>query len=126
LDRALENGDHDEDRRPEHRDLPVLVLRELMRGDREVEVGDQPRDPDADREQARASPIAPGLIRRPYAPDPRHDGGPRYAGCSPTVGPVALTRALELSEQPRVYNFWLTDQSISSGPARRQDGLLLA
>src|SRR5262249_8138334 len=110
-------------RRPEHRDLPVLILRELMRGDREVEVGDQPRDPDADREQAGASPVASGLIRRLHAPYPRHDGGLCQTGCPPPLNglrPAAPTRS---PGAPPRLQFWLTDQSIS--PIQTRDGSLL-
>ena len=43
FDRPVEGRDRDEDRRPEHRDLPVVGLGEDVRGDQEVGVGDHAR-----------------------------------------------------------------------------------
>ena len=60
FDRPVEGRDRDEDRRPEHRDLPVVGLREDVRGDQEVGVGDQPREADADREEARQATVLGG------------------------------------------------------------------
>ena len=97
LDRALQGRDEDEDRRPQHRDLAVLLLRELVRGDDEVEVGDQARQPDADREQAGAPPVAGGFARFVLA----------------AIG------SRQVSSGARAYATvdWLTDQSI--GPDAR-------
>ena len=53
FDRPVKGRDGDEDRRPEHGDLPVVGLGQHVRCDEEIGVGDDPREADADCEEAR-------------------------------------------------------------------------
>jgi ribonuclease E len=53
FDRSVEGRDGDEDGRPDDRYLAVVGLGENVRGDEEVDVGDDAGEADADREEAR-------------------------------------------------------------------------
>ena len=58
LDRPVEDGHHDEDGRPQQRDAPVLVVGQRVAREREVRVGDEAGDADADREDGGAAAVA--------------------------------------------------------------------
>ena len=58
LHRPVEHRDGDEHSRPQQRDVPVLVLRQRMAGQREVGEGDQPGDADPHREDRGAAAVA--------------------------------------------------------------------
>ena len=105
LDRPLQGRDEDEHRRPQHGDLAVVLPGELVRGEREVEVGDQPGEPDADREQARAAAVARRLAR---------------LAASPRLG-------LPWAEKPSgPRRSWLTDQSIGPRKALKMRAAMAA
>ncbi len=59
LHRPVQHRHGDEHRRPQQRDAAVLGLGQVVRGQREVAVGDQPGRPDAERQQRRTALVAP-------------------------------------------------------------------
>jgi hypothetical protein len=80
LDRPVDNRDGHDHGRPEDDDLPVLLPREVVRGEREVEVGEEPGDADPGGEQDRAAPVSPGFGSRV-----RHRRGTLLPGCAAGV-----------------------------------------
>jgi hypothetical protein len=58
LHRPVEHRHDDEDGGPQERDLAVVVVRQGVAGEREVGVGDEAGDPDQDRQDGRATPVA--------------------------------------------------------------------
>ena len=97
LDRPEEDRDRHEDGRPQDDDLAVGRPLEVVRGEREVDVGQEPRRPDA---RPTASPRS---ARSASSPPPL----PR----APCAGTVPAPGAHERSSGSGAYD-WLTDQSI--------------
>src|SRR5204862_7878936 len=61
IDRGMDDRDSDDYGRPQDVDLPVLGARQVVRGESEVEVGEEAGAADSGREQAGASAVPPGL-----------------------------------------------------------------
>ena len=119
FDRPVEGGDGDEDRRPEDRDLPVVGLRERVRGDQEVGVGDDPGEPDPDREEARRFAVV-GRARRSR---PRRRSPPsRLARLRHRSSPVAALVVRGLDPERQLDPPHPLEGRAGSSPAARPGG----